>query len=170
MPRYTCSNAGCPTQGQPFELTSAGQTYCPRCFTAGALTDYVGVARVVERMANVTDGNRMDNTPSGSLNDCNQLIALFHITLVSDEEATRPHDCVVKLGADRRKRIDRQGPVQTRTAVTHGRFAVQLGTALNAGIHLPVNETFSIDTIRAAFRQSLQQGFYVRLYKETVFD
>ncbi|MEO6802565.1 MAG: hypothetical protein ABI197_04875 [Granulicella sp.] len=137
---------------------------------ANALTPYAGVARIVERMVNVTEGNLMTLTASGSLGDCNTLIQQFHITLVSDDEASRPHDCVVKLGSDRRKRIDRQGPVQTGHTITHGKFAVQLGTALNAGIHLPVNETYSIDTIREAFRQSLLQRRYVRLFKETVID
>jgi hypothetical protein len=118
MPQYTCSAAICPTNQQPFTLTSSGQTFCPRCNTPGSLTAYVAPPQIVERMEVLTLANPMSKTPSGSLVDCGTLIGNFMITLVSDTEASTPSDYIVKLGKDKNKRIDRQGPVTVGTTVT----------------------------------------------------
>jgi hypothetical protein len=116
----------------------------------------------MEQMVNA--GGEMSAGNPDTNADCERLIQLFTITLISAEEARMPRDCIVKLGSDRRKRIDRQGPVSNGGTITHARFAVQLGSPIYAGIHLPVDTTFSIGNIRQAFRRSLAQGGYFRLF------
>jgi hypothetical protein len=112
----------------------------------------------------VNAGGQMSAANPGMTVECEQLIQLFGITIVSAEEARMPRDCIVKLGADRRKRIDRQGPVSVNGTITHARFAVQLGTPIYAGIHMAVDTRFTIGHVRDALRRSLQQGQYVRIF------
>jgi hypothetical protein len=159
MPQYTCSTADCTSGGAPIVLNQANQTFCPQCGN-GTLVAYVPPP--MEQMVNA--GGTMTTANPTQANDCNALINLFGVMLVSVDEARMPRDCIVKLGADRRKRIDRQGPVSTGNTVTHARFAVQLGDPIYAGIHMPVDTNFTANHVRAAFRRSLQQHQYVRIF------
>jgi hypothetical protein len=159
VPDYTCTTAACPSGGAPIVLNTANQTFCPQCFN-NTLQPYVRPR--MEQMVNA--GGQMSAGSPDTNADCERLIQLFSITLVSTEEARMPRDCIVKLGSDRRKRIDRQGPVSNGNTITHARFAVQLGTPIYAGIHMPVDTTFTIGHIREAFRRSLAQGGYFRIF------
>lgn len=86
--------------------------------------------------------------------DVASLIDNFTITSVTRAELT-PSDYVTKLPGERsktpRKRIDRQGAALGQTAA---RFAVQIGSPVYAGIHMPIDIDFPIDVVRAAFRAS----------------
>ena len=159
MPDYTCTNADCPSAGAPIVLNTANQTYCPQCFN-NTLQPFVRPR--IEQMVNA--GGQMSAANPTMTAECEQLIQSFSITIVSVEEARTPRDCIVKLGADRRKRIDRQGPVSAGNTITHARYAVQLGTPIYAGIHMPVDTRFTIGHVRGAFRRSLAQGQYVRIF------
>jgi hypothetical protein len=115
------------------------------------------------------DPSKRITTATGApLLECGELIDKFHLTIQSEAEAKTTSDYIVRLGADKRKRIDRQGPVKTGNTVTHARFAVQLGEPIYAGIHMPIDTNFTIGHVRAAFRQSLARHVYVRIYKEEV--
>jgi hypothetical protein len=159
MPDYTCTTATCPSGGAPIVLNTANQTYCPQCFN-NTLQPYVRPR--IEQMMNA--GGQMSAANPGMAAECEQLIQLFSITLVSSDEARTPRDCIVKLGSDRRKRIDRQGPISNAGTITHARYAVQLSSPVYAGIHMPVDTNFTIAHVRNAFRRSLQQGQYVRIF------
>jgi hypothetical protein len=167
MPQYICSTPKCISKGKPFELTSAGQTFCPKCQKT-SLKLFVPPVRRVERKEVVNDGSTMKQASGTSLMDCNELIDKFALTIQSVDEAGTTSDFIVKLGADKRKRIDRQGPVKTGNTITHARFAVQLGSPIYAGIHMPIDTKFTIGHVRAAFRESLLSQKYVRIYIEEV--
>jgi len=133
------------------------------CGEANTLT--LAVVQPQERTADATMNDMTTPNPSQA-GDCEQLIQKFDVTRVSVAEAGQPRDCVVKLGADRRKRIDRQGPVKDGATTTHARFAVQLGTPIYAGIWMQVDQDFTIANVRAALRRSLTVTHgYVRLFK-----
>jgi hypothetical protein len=159
VPDYTCTTATCPSAGAAIVLNTPNQTYCPQCFN-NTLQPYVRPR--IEQMANA--GGQMSIASPQMQAECEQLIQLFSITLVSSDEARMPRDCIVKLGSDRRKRIDRQGPVSAGGTITHARFAIQLGSPIYAGIHMLVDTTFTIGHVRNAFRRSLQQSQYVRIF------
>jgi hypothetical protein len=167
MPQYVCSTPKCISKGKPFMLTSAGQTFCPKC-QKNSLQPFVAPVQRVERMVVVNDGSTMTLANGKSHTECIELIDKFTLTVQSEDEAGITSDYIVKLGADKRKRIDRQGPVKTGNTITHARFAVQLGNPIYAGIHMPIDTNFSIRHVRAAFKQSLLSQKYVRIYIEEV--
>ena len=159
MPLYVCTTGTCPSNGAVQTLTQANQTFCPQCFNN---TLQAFVPPRIEQMANA--GGTMSVANPTMLIDCDALIDRFTITIVSADEARMPSDYIVKLGSDKRKRIDRQGPVTSGATVTHARFAIQLSGPVYAGIHMPVDTAFSINHVRAAFRRSLQIHQYVRIF------
>jgi hypothetical protein len=86
------------------------------------------------------------------------LIDKFDVTSVTVPEAGKTKDYIVThlLKANR---IDRQGPAFDGT---HARFAVQIGSATYAGVHMPAGIDFPVDVVRAAFRASFA-GRYRKL-------
>jgi hypothetical protein len=95
-----------------------------------------------------------------------ELIGKWDLNLVSRDEAGKKKDYLYKLGTDKRKRIDREGPVtQTGTgAATHGKFRLQFGTKTYAGVHIKVDQVLDALTIKRAFRESVTAGRYVEVY------
>jgi len=111
-----------------------------------------------------TEGGDMDKLPSSDSAMVESLIDRFDQTGVSEAEARKTHDCVVHIGS-RANRIDRQGPCY---GGTHARFAVQIGTKTYAGIQMPAGVTFTIAHVRAAFRESLTNKKYIRIFRAEV--
>ena len=166
MPYYTCSTPTCPTGGASFSMTSAGQTYCPRCYTAGALTAAATpVVAPTTRTRVLMASNAMDEVGSDAT-EVDDLIAKWEINTVSDDEARKTKDYLYKLGSDKRKRIDREGGVKNGSNVyTHWRFRLQFGTKTYAGVQIAVNEIMDAGVIRQAFRESVNNRRYVEVYK-----
>jgi hypothetical protein len=167
MAQYTCSNADCPTAGETFTLTSTGQTYCPNCYE-NTLVPFVPPRQLIYRLENVPGSNVMTTPNTTQENDVRALIGRFFLTRQSADEANTTTDNIVQLGTDRRKRIDRQGPVRSGIATTHAKFAVQLGGPIYAGIHMPVDTDFPLQTVKDAFIRSMQNHVYVRIVPEWV--
>ena len=111
-----------------------------------------------------TEGGDMHKLPSGDKAMVEALIDRFDQTGVSEADALRTHDCVVHIDS-RANRIDRQGPCY---GGTHARFAVQIGTKTYAGIQMPAGVTFTIAHVRAAFRESLTNKKYMRIFRAEV--
>lgn len=165
MAYYTCSNAACPTGGAAFSLTSAGQTYCPNCYTAGALTAApTPVAAPVTQTRVLQSSNAM-HAVGGDAADVALLIARWDLNTVSDTEAKKTKDYLFTLGADNSKRIDREGPITTgNKVVTHGKFRLQFGKKTYAGVQIRVNEILDAAVIRRGFQESVAAGRYVEVY------
>jgi hypothetical protein len=164
MPYYTCSNAACSTAGQTFSLTGAGQTYCPQCYTANALTAApTPVVAPTTQTRTVVTSNAMDAAGKDAA-EVDDLIAKWDLNTVSDTEAKKTKDYLYTLGA-KSKRIDREGPVTNGQKVaTHGKFRLQFGTNTYAGVWIKVNEILDAAVIRRAFRESMVAGRYVEVY------
>ena len=162
MPYYTCSTPTC-SPGVTFSLTSAGQTYCPRCFTAGALsTAAAPMTAPVSQTRVIQDSNAMDAVGAAAV-QVDELIAKWDLNSVTTAEAGKTHDCVYKLGT-RSKRIDREGPVSGTTGVTHAKFRLQFGKSTYAGVRIKVDETLDAAAIQRAFRESVIAQRYVEVY------
>lgn len=119
--------------------------------------------KLVQKMEVGTEGGDMDKAGNAAQATCLELIAKFDVVSVSKAEAAKPKDYVVKLGTDKRKRIDRQGPAY---GGTYAKFAVQLGDFTYAGIQMQADtdEDFSLDHLKAAFLKSLNDRAYIRVF------
>lgn len=165
MPYYTCSNGACPTAGAAFALTSAGQTYCPQCFTAGALSAAAAPVIAPTTQTRVLQSSNAMHDVGGDAAEVDTLISKWELNTVSDDEAKKTKDYLYKLGTDKRKRIDREGGVMNgNKQVTHGKFRLQFGNATYAGIHVQVNQILDAAIIRRAFRESVAARRYVEVY------
>jgi hypothetical protein len=123
---------------------------------------------------NVAEVESMEESKNGGFTNGNssegevveKLIILYgekgEFSVGSTQVAT-PNDYVVKLGSDKRKRIDRQGE-QKGYDTKHARYAVQLGSGVQAGIYMQADRTFSPEHLMAAFRLSYKKGVYVRVF------
>lgn len=113
-----------------------------------------------------TEGGTMDPVPQAKRANVDRLIANFTIASVTRREAATTTDAVGRLPGERSNRpsnrIDRQGPAFGGEAA---RFAVQIGSATYAGIHMPVEIEFPIEVVRAAFSASI--GGRYRLLRQT---
>lgn len=165
MPSYTCSNDDCPTEGASFALTSPGQTRCPHCHTAGALTAVpTPVAQPITRTRRVPTSNAMDAAASGEDDIAEALISKWELNIVSDTEAKKVKDYVYTHEKNA-NRIDREGPVRGGSkVVTHARYRLQIGKKTLAGIHMQVDTRLDPATIQRAWRESLATGRYVEVY------
>ena len=162
MPYYNCSTPTC-SPGVAFSLTSAGQTYCPRCFTAGALTPAASpVTAPVSQTRVIQDSNAMD-LAGGDAVEVDELIAKWDLNSVTTREAGSTRDCVYKLGT-RSKRIDREGGISGTNGVTHAKFRLQFGSKTYAGVRIKVDETLDAAVIQRAFRESVVARRYVEVY------
>jgi len=162
MPYYTCRNGACPTGGQPFSLTGAGQTYCPRCNTPNSLTA-APVAAPTTQTRVIATSNAM-HAAGGAADEVEALIAKWDLNTVSDDEARKTKDYLYTLGSNS-KRIDREGPVNNgNRVVTHGKFRLQFGSKTYAGVWVKVNEILDAAVIRRAFRESMAAKRYVEVY------
>lgn len=164
MPYYICGNGACPTAGQAFSMTSAGQTYCPQCFTAGSLAAApTPVVAPTSQTRTIATSNAMDAVGKDAA-EVESLIAKWDLNTVSDNEAKKTKDYLYTLGA-KSKRIDREGPVTNgNKVVTHGKFRLQFGTKTYAGVWIKVNEILDAAAIRRAFAESVVAGRYVEVY------
>lgn len=164
MPYYTCNNGACPTAGQAFSMTSAGQTYCPQCFTAGSLaTVPTPIVAPTSRTRTIVTSNEMHAVGKDEA-EVESLIAKWDLNTVSDTEAKKTKDYLYTLGANS-KRIDREGPVTNGSkVVTHGKFRLQFGTKTYAGVWIKVNEILDAAVIRRAFAESMAARRYVEVY------
>lgn len=164
MPYYTCSTAACPTNGQPFALTSAGQSYCPQCYTAGALSPAAAPVHAPISQTRVLQTSNQMHTAGGDAVEVAELIAKWDLNIVSDDEAKKTKDYLYTLGV-KSKRIDREGPVTNgNKQVTHGKFRLQFGKKTYAGVQVRVNEILDAAVIRRAFAESMVSGRYVEVY------
>ncbi|MEO8278904.1 MAG: hypothetical protein ABI564_04370 [Ideonella sp.] len=165
MPSYTCSNADCSTAGTSFALTSPGQTRCPHCYTANALTAVpTPVIAPISRTRQVATSNAMDATGGDEDDIAEALISKWELNIVSDTEAKKVKDYVYTHEKNA-NRIDREGPVRgTGQAVTHARYRLQVGKKTLAGIHMQVDTVLDPATIRRAWRESLAAGRYIEVY------
>ncbi len=165
MPYYTCSNAACSSGGAAFSLGSAGQKFCPRCNTAGALTAAATpVVAPASQTRTIQDSNQMD-TVGKDMDEVGQLIDKWDLNSVSGAEANKTHDCVFKLGQNRAKRIDREGPITGPDGeVTHAKFRLQFGSKTYGGLRIKIDETLDAATIKRGLRESVAARRYVEVY------
>lgn len=166
MPNYTCSNDDCAMAGETFALTSPGQTRCPHCFTANALTEVAPpVEQPITRTRNVAGGNPMDEPTREEMVIAEALINKWDLNIVSDAEAKKVKDYLYTHEKNA-NRIDREGPVRAGNSKnpTHGRFRLQIGKRTLAGIHMRVGIVLDPATVRRAWRESLARHRYVEVY------
>jgi hypothetical protein len=108
-----------------------------------------------------TTGDPMDNFDTSESEVVEFLINKFSVTSVTTKEAKTRKDYIVTYKKDTRRRIDRQGPAYNDT---HAKFAVQLGSATVAGVEMECGFDFDAAFVKKAFRDSLQQGRYIRIF------
>lgn len=165
MAQYTCTNAACSTGGDTFTLTSAGQHFCPHCFTS-SLTPYTAPAIAPATIAKVVaGGNTMDagGTHKKTLPIVTALIDKWDLDSVALSEASKTKDYLF-THESRTNRIDREGPVTGLDGTaTHGKFRLQIGKKTYAGLHVKAGQTLDAATIRRAWRLSLDRGVYVEV-------
>jgi DNA-directed RNA polymerase subunit RPC12/RpoP len=166
MPRYICQKITCPNHNG-FDATTM-PPQCPKCKSKVFLAPVQAAKRAVERMVPVggTPNDGFTAVVGTALADCEALILAFDVTSTTTAEAKKTKDYVVTLGTNS-KRIDRQGPVTTYPTV-HARYAVQLGTQVNAGIHMEADVDFTAAFVRRALTLSLNEHRYYRIYVEMV--
>ncbi|BBO91324.1 hypothetical protein [Desulfosarcina ovata] len=166
MPYYKCSNQACPTGGEAFSLTSAGQTFCPRCYTANALTSVATpVVGPLTKTRVIQSSNTMHSCPKKVEVEVQLLIDKWDLNSVSTLEAKKTKDYLFTLNTNA-KRIDREGPVTigSEKTVTHGKFRLQFGNRTYAGVRIQVDVILNAAVIRRAFKESLVAGKYVEVY------
>jgi hypothetical protein len=119
-------------------------------------------AQGAEHMEPGTEGGNMHKVPNDKSDMVDDLISRFNVTSVTKKEAAMPKDCIVSIDS-RSNRIDRQGPAYNQT---HAKFAVQIGSATYAGIQMQCDVTFTIDHVQNAFRRSLLDRKYIRIFRQ----
>ena len=108
----------------------------------------------------VGQGGAFDNSSPQIREICEILIDKFDEVEITSVEAGQKKDHIVthRLNTNR---IDRQGPCRDGT---HAKYAIQLGSKTFAGIEMEHSRVFSVEFVRNAFRKSLEDGKWYRIY------